>query len=174
MGRRRHRPSRAPRRRKHSHRLTLFEALGFAPGRHLGALSRVRWPGRFGRAPIPGFRCPVYLSGDHNEQGVESLLEILTRFQLELNWQHLHLIVGIGKDKHAEAMLERLARLPRARISLTETPFKPLALEDYPPAIAARAIHRNRDPMHVLESVRGRAREGRLWFWSPGRSTWSC
>ncbi|HEX4925808.1 MAG TPA: hypothetical protein VFV50_17065, partial [Bdellovibrionales bacterium] len=48
--------------------LTMFEALGFDPSRYLYALTQVRWPGRMEK--ISEAPCPVYLSGDHNEQGV--------------------------------------------------------------------------------------------------------
>lgn len=130
--------------------LTLFEALGFSPAAHLHALARVRWPGRFSRAELPGFSCPVYLSGDHNAAGIESLLEILS----QLKWAKLHLVVGIGKDKEVDAMLTRLTTLPGVKLYLTETPFKPHALADYPARFRKAAVYCDQDVLRLLNDIR--------------------
>jgi dihydrofolate synthase / folylpolyglutamate synthase len=138
--------------------LTLFETMGFSPRDHLGALAQVRWPGRFSRAPLPGWACPIYLSGDHNTQGVESLLSILS----ELSWQKLHLVVGIGEDKEAADMLTALCALPRVELHLTETSFKPLPLSRYPGPCAEKAAFSHPDVAQVLTHVRGKAVAGDL------------
>jgi dihydrofolate synthase/folylpolyglutamate synthase len=119
--------------------LTLYAALGFDARAALPALGQVRWPGRFSLHSDARFPCPVFLSGDHNPDGVESLLEILAEVNARQPWRELHLVVGIGRDKDAGAMLERLLSLPRARLYLTETPFKPLPLSDYPAHFRSRA-----------------------------------
>jgi dihydrofolate synthase/folylpolyglutamate synthase len=138
--------------------LTLFEAMGFSPEKHLSSLSEVRWPGRFSRAELPGFACPVYLSGDHNAAGIESLLEILS----QLKWVKLHLVVGIGKDKDGEEMLTRLMTLPNALLYLTETAFKPLALANYPARFRKQAVLCNADVSQVLQDIRRKAAPGDL------------
>jgi dihydrofolate synthase/folylpolyglutamate synthase len=138
--------------------LTLFEVLGFEVRAHLGALAQVRWPGRFSRLEWPGMPCPLYVSGDHNPQGIESLLRILeTR-----KWETLHCIVGIGQDKDAEGMFEALSRLARIKFYLTETSFKPLTLEKYPVDITRRATAQDKDPTALLDRVAGVARPGDL------------
>lgn len=131
--------------------LAVFEALGFDPGVAQASLPRVRWPGRL--SPLPGFVCPAWVSGDHNLPGVESLIEALQAAGTP--WETLHLIVGIGRDKEAGAMLRLLNGLPRVALYLTETPFKPLPIQDYPPC-GARFAHP--DPGVVLKRVRAIAR----------------
>ncbi len=129
--------------------LTLFEVMGFEPTPVLHALSRVRWPGRFSSFGTDRFPCPAYLSGDHNGQGVESLLQILEGF----SWDILHLVVGIGRDKDAGLMLKRLCGLPRMKLYLTETPFKPTRLEEYPSRFKKLAIAENVDSAQLLSLI---------------------
>ncbi len=138
--------------------LTLLETLGFEPRTALPALARVRWPGRFHRWTAPGFRCPVYLSGDHNVSGVESLLEILSRHDRDST----HFVVGIGRDKDAEAMLDHLSAVSDSRLYLTETPFKGLPVESYPPRFLGLAKAVETDPLRALEAARAAARPGDL------------
>lgn len=138
--------------------LTLLEALGLDPRAALPALARVRWPGRFHRWSAPGFRCPVYLSGDHNVSGVESLLEILESRERDVT----HLVVGIGRDKDAEAMLDRLSAVPRSRLYLTETPFKGLPVASYPERFRARAATVDADASRALDAARAAALPGDL------------
>jgi len=107
--------------------LTTFEALGFDPARSLEALSRIRWPGRMEKVEIPGAPCPVYLSGDHNPQGIASLLELLKAYPRK----QLHLLVGVGKDKDLDGILTPLRELKDTRIVLTETPFRGQGLSEY-------------------------------------------
>lgn len=90
----------------------------FNISRWLPTLSRLRWPGRMERFEVSGRR--LYLSGDHNPQGVESLREILAQFSYEQLW----LVVGIAQNKDREAMLTTFAGLPHARLLLTSTPFR--------------------------------------------------
>jgi dihydrofolate synthase/folylpolyglutamate synthase len=133
--------------------LTLFEAMGFNPSHHLQALEKVRWPGRFSRIENHSLPCPLYVSGDHNVQGVESLIPILSR----ISRNQLHLVVGIGKDKDAEKMLELLCALPKTSLYLTETPFKPLPLEEYPLRFKNQALLRNRYLSTILGDIALRA-----------------
>lgn len=129
--------------------LTLFERMGFEPGRHLSALADVRWPGRFQKLEVMGISCPVYLSGDHNPQGIDSLLQILSK----MAWKTLHLIVGIGKDKDVSAILQKLAGLPRMKLYLTETTLKPLALDEYPRPFKELAVHSDKDVLRLLSAA---------------------
>lgn len=134
--------------------LQLFEKMGFAPQKHLGALNQVRWSGRMQKIAWPENRntqlkCPIYLSGDHNPQGVGSLLEILKYFQ----WQTLHVIVGIGQDKDCAEMLSQLLTLPRIKIYLTETPFKGRKISEYPASIKAISAVQNADIGGILDTL---------------------
>lgn len=125
--------------------LKAFETLGFDPSLQLHALAQVRWPGRMEKVQIAGANCPVYLSGDHNPQGVASLIELLPFYPR----QHLHLLVGVGKDKDLDGILGPLSELPHASIHLTETPFRGRTIQDYGPWLA-RAASANADPLQAL------------------------
>ncbi|HLE01501.1 MAG TPA: hypothetical protein VJB59_14655 [Bdellovibrionota bacterium] len=107
--------------------LSIFAELGFDPSPHLPSLASVRWPGRFQEISIPGCPCPVHLSGDHNPQGITSLIEILR----QLSWNQLHLILGIAHDKDSDSMFEKILELPRVKLYLTETPYKTRKLVTY-------------------------------------------
>jgi dihydrofolate synthase/folylpolyglutamate synthase len=105
--------------------LTAFAQLGFDPTTHLTALEHLRWPGRMEK--IADQPCPIYLSGDHNEQGVKSLVELLGDF----SYATVHVIAGIGIEKEIAPIWTRLREIPRAKLYLTETPFKGRRLVEY-------------------------------------------
>lgn len=135
--------------------LTLFERLGFDPSLSLKSLTQVRWPGRFQKVAWPKLKCPLYLSGDHNAQGIESLLEILSHLQ----WETLHLIVGIGLDKDVNGILEKLTSLSRVKLYLTETTLKPLKLEDYPAQWKKQALQSSVQVTPLLDHITKEAKE---------------
>lgn len=130
--------------------LTVFEELGFEPQNHLHSLERIPWQGRMQKISWPGIAAPVYLSGDHNIQGVQSLVHILHFFE----WNELHLVVGIGQDKAAEEMLRVLLTLPRAKLHLTKTPFKGRSVTDYPEELRVRSEEENDDVIELLNTLR--------------------
>jgi dihydrofolate synthase/folylpolyglutamate synthase len=107
--------------------LTAFQKLGFSPESHLLALSQVQWPGRMEKVLHNQSLCPIYLSGDHNPQGVASLIDLLAYYPRK----HLHIVVGVGKDKDLDGVLEPLSLLKDSTLYLTETPFKGRAIQDY-------------------------------------------
>ncbi|MGZ3692325.1 MAG: bifunctional folylpolyglutamate synthase/dihydrofolate synthase [Pseudobdellovibrio sp.] len=135
--------------------ITTFHVMGFVINGHEQALNRINWQGRMQKLNWPGLKAPLYLSGDHNLQGIESLEEILKDF----SWRHLHLVVGIGVDKDADAMFAKLSALPNVKLYLTETPFKGRKLEDYPEKIKAFAVSQNTDPLKLIEQIKAEAVE---------------
>lgn len=131
--------------------LTAVEELGLPVMELLPFLSRIRWPGRFSEAPFSHeFPCKVFLSGDHNHQGIVSLVEILR----EYSWRNLHLIFASSKDKDADGMLDTLLELPRCYLYLTESPFKPRTIEQYSEKHLSQARYFNSKATNVLEYVR--------------------
>lgn len=135
--------------------LTAFQKLGFKPEEHLLSLSQIRWQGRMQKIewPMklnPELNCPVYLSGDHNIQGVESLIDLLRYYE----WETLHIVVGIGVDKNVEEMFELLKKIPNSKIYLTQTPFKGRAVETYPEGIKSIALGQDDDPLKLLNSLK--------------------
>lgn len=129
--------------------LTTFSELGYQSEHYLNTLSQVNWPGRMQKISWPEIQSPVYLSGDHNPEGVKSLIQILQDFR----YHNLHLVVGIGADKDASEMLSELTQLPRAKLYLTETPFKGLPLANYPDKFLQFATEKNQNVFHLLDQI---------------------
>lgn len=135
--------------------LKVFETLGFNPTEHLQSLSRVGWPGRMQKVSWPGLRCPLYLSGDHNPQGIRSLLEILKDFK----WRKLCLVIGIGVDKDSDEMLASLIQLHDIELYITETPFKGLKLTEYSQKYQDIAAGKNESVVHLISQISHKAAE---------------
>ena len=129
--------------------VTMFQILGFDFSQHAKALMKIDWQGRMQKVPWPGLRCPLYLSGDHNEQGILSLIEILKDFR----WRELHIIAGIGTDKAAASMLDDLLKIPSVNLYLTETPFKGLKITEYPAKFRAAAKASHPDVLALLSQL---------------------
>lgn len=129
--------------------LTMFQELGFEPQDHLHSLEKIPWQGRMQKIKWPHIDAPVYLSGDHNIQGVQSLMQLLQSYE----WNKLHLIVGIGQDKAADEMLRMLFSLPRAEFYLTKTPFKGRELLEYPEEYRTQFKAENDDVIELLNSL---------------------
>jgi len=129
--------------------LTVFQSLGFQPESHLSALNRTQWPGRMQKVKWPSLVCDLYLSGDHNPQGIQSLIEILKT----MHWKTLYLLIGIGQDKDADEMLQHLVSLPNVKLYLTVTPFKGRLLEDYPQEYKRLSVASHNDVIRLIEEV---------------------
>ncbi|MBI3542815.1 MAG: bifunctional folylpolyglutamate synthase/dihydrofolate synthase [Deltaproteobacteria bacterium] len=126
--------------------VTVARELGVGTREALRALGGIKWPGRMelvGRAPSGA---PIYLSGDHNPQGVASLLELLPAYRRE----RLHLVVGVGREKDLDGVLAPLFAL--GDVYLTETPFRGRALADHG-AWLGRATFSSPDPMAALKAA---------------------
>ncbi len=126
--------------------LGAFKALGFDPSSHLHALFDVKWPGRM--EPLYLGQRKIYLSGDHNPSGVESLCKLLEYF----SYQTLHLIVGVGKRKNLNGILAPLFALPDVKIHLTVSPFEGRTLDEYGDW-RELAAHCDPSPEKLLEDV---------------------
>ena len=133
--------------------LTAFEVLGFNPQKHLNCLKQIKWQGRMQMINLPEINCPVFLSGDHNPQGVQSLIDLLKYYQ----WQTLHLVVGVGQDKDAENIFSQLLQLPRHKLYLTVTPFKGRALSDYSKQVKEHSAAQNENIIELLKSIQTKA-----------------
>ncbi len=133
--------------------ISLFQVLGFDLNGHQKALNNIRWPGRMQKTQWPELKCPLYLSGDHNLQGVESLFEILKDFK----WKILHLVVGIGVDKDADQMLKKFCQLQNIKLYLTETPFKGLKITEYPETYLNLAVEKNSIVSTLLNNIAANA-----------------
>lgn len=130
--------------------VTVFEHLGFSFEQHKAALIKINWQGRMQKVDWVGLSCPLYLSGDHNPQGIESLIEILKTY----TYEHLHLVVGIGVDKAGDDMLKQLLKLPRTKLYLTETPFKGRKIEDYSSFAQEAALISDKHVKNILDKIK--------------------
>lgn len=137
--------------------LTLFDSLGYRPEQFKQALSQVRWPGRMERIESPKCPCPLYLSGDHNPKGIESLLDLLPYYRRK----RLHVLLGVGKDKDLEGILEPLFQLEKTSIYLTESPFRGRSLPEYGTWLE-RVTFTHPDPIQALDEVFARAHSSDL------------
>lgn len=138
--------------------ITTFQALGFDMRAGGKGLSSIRWQGRMQSVQWPGLKAPLYLSGDHNEDGVKSLIHLLKDFK----WKKLYLVVGIGADKDVVSMLEQLTALQNSVLCLTETTFKPRKLSDYPEKYKQMSRFSHSDVKRVLDFICNEAEEGDL------------
>lgn len=136
--------------------LAVYRELGFSPDEALPALRQIEWPCRMEPFHLRGRT--VYLSGDHNQQGVASLREILEHFQYE----NLQLVVGIGGKKDVDGMLTELSRLPRARLRLTTTTFRGQPLSAYGEKWLGQAAATDADPAIALERALTESQPGDL------------
>lgn len=107
--------------------LKCYEVLGFDPQKALKSLKKVKWEGRMHREPLSFCKCPVYFSGDHNGQGVQSLIAILN----DLSYQNIYFLVGIGQMKNPKDILPHLLDIKNSKIYLTTAQFKGRTKEDY-------------------------------------------
>ena len=129
--------------------LKTLEALGLNMRDLLPRVPLARWPGRMEEFRIRDRR--VFLSGDHNVLGVESLGDILQAYARE----DLLFVVGVGKNKSPGPLLENLmqvgasgARVPK--LVLTCTPFRSSGLAAYGEWLE-RSAFADENPQAALE-----------------------
>ena len=72
-------------------------------------------------------KCPVYFSGDHNQQGIQSLIDILN----DLNYQKIYFLLSIGETKDPKDILSHLLKVKNSQVYLTTAQFKGHKKEGY-------------------------------------------
>ncbi len=98
--------------------LQVFSNLGYSYKEGLSVLKNIDWPARM--TPWPEeMICPVYLSGDHNLQGIESLKEILS----QSNYRQVFVLFGLSKNRIHRDFLKALKSIPRSQLYLTKPQF---------------------------------------------------
>lgn len=110
---------------------TAFRGLGFALNDEIAsAMSSMVWPCRMQKISWLGAdQSPVFFSGDHNEQGIQSLVEILQHYT---SVKKIKVLLGVGENKSVEDFWLQFnrANLP-IEIHLTESPFRGMKIETY-------------------------------------------
>jgi dihydrofolate synthase / folylpolyglutamate synthase len=99
--------------------VTTFEQLGFSLDA-MKTLCDISWPARMTPLSVPESPCPIYLSGDHNIQGIESLIEILQKSTYET----ITLILGLSKNRSHREFIEKLSTLRNSTLLLTKPEFQ--------------------------------------------------
>ena len=113
--------------------------------KYLQVLNDVYWPCRMEKVKYLGK--DIFLSGDHNPQGISSLIEILEHFRFD----SIYFVIGTCYDKNHEKMLEMLSKVKHSHICLTETPEKTLAIDQYTKSELERAEFIDADPVSALQ-----------------------
>jgi dihydrofolate synthase / folylpolyglutamate synthase len=130
--------------------LKTFESLGFPLEKGLPVLENIQWPARMTPLSLD-FPVPVYLSGDHNIQGLESLMEIL----LYAHYHEIYFILGLSKNRRHEDFVELLEEVPRSSILFTRPEFNGIEPED-----DSRPFYKS--PMEALTSLKTKVQKGDL------------
>lgn len=115
--------------------------------KYLSALQNVNWPCRMEKVQYKNR--DVFLSGDHNPQGIQSSIEILKHFE----FKNIHFIVGTCFDKDSDKMIKILSSIKNSHIYLTETPVKTLATKNYSEFIRSISEYSSQNPVEVLDKV---------------------
>lgn len=126
--------------------------------KYMSAISKVVWPARMQRVKI--FGRDVFLSGDHNPQGIDSLLEILDYYRDRK--ATVRFVIGICRDKAYKRMIRKLFDFPNSEIYLTETPVRTLHIDEYADTTKNLACYLNADPIKTLKRAIDEARKGDL------------
>ncbi|MCR4555494.1 MAG: hypothetical protein K5766_01640 [Alphaproteobacteria bacterium] len=124
--------------------------------RHLSVLKNVNWPCRMEK--IQYKNRDVFLSGDHNPQGIQSLMEILQNFEFE----NIHFVIGICSDKDSDQMIKILSSIRNSHIYLTETPVKTLNIENYSEFVRSTTEFSSIYPIEALEKAVAKALDNDL------------
>ncbi len=123
----------------------------------LPVLAEVRWPGRMQKIQCSELAAPLYLSGDHNLQGVLSLREIVAQFSYERLW----LVIGVGEKKDAAAMLNELAKIPRVEFFGVSGFFRARTTIDLKTLLPAGSLIFE-NIQNALDSLKGKTSKGDL------------
>ena len=95
------------------------------------ALQNLQWPARM--TPLENLKspCPVYLSGDHNLQGIDSLCEILSYS----TYKKIRFVLGLSKNRSHDPFVDKISRLRDAEIYYTQPQFQGVSpdLQKYTP-----------------------------------------
>ena len=113
--------------------LTIFDHLVENASCFLSTMEKVCWPGRMEKISYKNRE--IYLSGDHNPDGVRSLLQLLQYYKYE----HIHFVVGIGYSKKHSEILELFIGVRDSSLYLTETPVHTLHVDEYDPQYVLKA-----------------------------------
>ncbi|MDR1560998.1 MAG: hypothetical protein LBS23_01440 [Holosporaceae bacterium] len=125
-------------------------------GKFLSALRYVDWPGRMEKFTYKDK--DIFFSGDHNPQGVESLVEILNYYKFE----KIHFVVGVCHDKNHKQMLEKLVSVKNSHLYLTETPIRTLLLTDYDAEFQKLATYMSKNPTEAMRVAMSKSTENDL------------
>ena len=115
--------------------------------KYLSSLQDINWPCRMEK--VQYMQRNIFLSGDHNPQGMQSLLEILMHFE----FRNIYFVIGTCFDKDSDKMIRILNSIKNSHIYLTETPIKTLGIEDYSKFAKSISEYSSKNPIETLNQV---------------------
>ncbi len=136
--------------------LEIFKYLTPNYEKYFSELQNVNWPCRMEK--IQYKNRDIFLSGDHNPQGIQSLMEILRNFEFE----KVYFVTGICADKNSDEMIKMLSSVKNSYLYLTETSFKTLKLESYSEYTKSIAEFSSKNPMEALDRAVKKSTENDL------------
>lgn len=125
----------------------IFKYLVLDYEKYLTTLKNVNWPCRMER--IRYKNRDIFLSGDHNPQGIQSLMEILQNFK----FKNIYFVIGICFDKNSDKMISMLRSIKNSHIYLTETPVKTLDIEEYSKFVKSSVEFSSKHPIVALDNA---------------------
>lgn len=111
------------------------------------SLEKVSWPGRQEFVQQNGL-C-VLLSGDHNPQGIESLVESLKHYTAD----RITIVMGVGRQKDLNSIVKLMSQTGHP-IILTGTPFKGRNQFELRKVLNGDNLEVLVDPFHALEHAK--------------------
>ncbi|MDR2794286.1 MAG: hypothetical protein LBB12_00735 [Holosporaceae bacterium] len=129
--------------------MTIFANIVPNAEKYMYAVEKTYWPGRMEK--ISHSNREIFFSGDHNVQGIDSLLELLSYYMLGRN--NVRFVVGICRDKEHRLMLQKLADFPNSKLYLTETPIKTLKIQEYDQCSREMAVRVDSDAKSALAAA---------------------
>jgi dihydrofolate synthase/folylpolyglutamate synthase len=136
--------------------VTVFDHLVENAKQFLSAIESVTWSCRMERVTYKNR--DIFLSGDHNPHGIQSLTDILKYYVYE----KIHFVVGVCRDKNYCEMLQKLKNLKNSHLYLTETPVRTLSVKDFDKTFLKEADFVSPDPITTLDVAVSRANSNDL------------
>lgn len=114
---------------------------------YLPALQQVYWSCRMEKFKYKDR--DIFMSGDHNPQAIQTLIDILEHFKFE----NLYVVIGTCLDKDTDQMIQMLKTIKNSHIYLTETPTKTRFINQYSNQTKLSAEFLSNDPIETLNQA---------------------
>ncbi len=124
--------------------LKIFESLGFKSEQALPYLKDVDWPARMSH-----LKENIFISADHNPQGLQSLKELLEDYE----YSQIHILFACSQGRNPKEMLSILNTIPRSKLYLSESNFRSLKVAEWPADLKANFEWSEKDAHKALQRI---------------------